>query len=252
MPTDDLRNEPRQGRSPASIDQLLDAAATVFEARGIAETTTSHIAEEAGVSVGRLYYWFTDKAAISEGLARRSEERLLAVLATTLVDESRLATPTLVETILHSLRVFFSAERSALALIAHRSAGGGVGQAGINFRQNMIEHIGLLIGGRVPEAGREELALVGLMLVDVVVGSMASALDESDPVARANIEHELAYLVSAYLYGRYPSVIDKVWDDPTHPIRPAHSAVSNADTKATISPVIPQSIPKSIPKSIST
>ncbi len=239
MTAEKLRNAPRQHRSPASVDLLLDAAATEFASRGIAETTTVHIAEAAGVSVGRLYYWFSDKAAVSEALARRSQERLLAMLGETLVDVSELGTPALVQKIIRSLVDFFGRERSALALIAHRAGGGGVGEAGTNFRQQMITYIGFIVSARVPGAGAAEIELVGAMLVDIVVATIGAALDAPDPIAQHNIEAESAYLIAAYLNGRYPSRTDKVWDDPEYPIRPARAAVTQAEVKSVINPVIP-------------
>ena len=56
---------------------LLEAAARIFEERGVAAATTDAIAERAGVSVGSLYQYFPNK------------ESLLATLATCHVLEVR-------------------------------------------------------------------------------------------------------------------------------------------------------------------
>ena len=58
------RKKPVQGRSRASVEAILTAAAQVFEANGYAAGTTNRIAERAGVSVGTLYQYFPSKEAI--------------------------------------------------------------------------------------------------------------------------------------------------------------------------------------------
>lgn len=47
---------------------ILAAATRVFASRGYARTTTNHIADRAGVSIGSLYQYFPHKAAIASAL----------------------------------------------------------------------------------------------------------------------------------------------------------------------------------------
>ncbi len=65
------RKTPRQKRSAATRDRILDAAARVFVEHGYAAGTTNRIAEEAGLSIGSLYQYFPNKDAILLQLARR-------------------------------------------------------------------------------------------------------------------------------------------------------------------------------------
>jgi AcrR family transcriptional regulator len=55
---------PQQVRSRRMVARLLDAAGELFLQRGYDKTTTNQIAEHAGVSIGSLYQFFPDKAAI--------------------------------------------------------------------------------------------------------------------------------------------------------------------------------------------
>jgi AcrR family transcriptional regulator len=66
-----LRREPQQARSRARLAGLLDAAESLLVREGPEALSTTRIAEEAGVSVGSLYRWFPDKAAIVDALTRR-------------------------------------------------------------------------------------------------------------------------------------------------------------------------------------
>ncbi len=53
------------------VERLLDATATTLAERGLDNTTTNHIAEQAGVSIGSLYQYFPDKQALIEALLER-------------------------------------------------------------------------------------------------------------------------------------------------------------------------------------
>ena len=66
----DPRRRPRQRRSQDTVAFLLEAAAQVFGARGYERTTTNHVAERAGVSIGTLYQYFPNKDALLLALAR--------------------------------------------------------------------------------------------------------------------------------------------------------------------------------------
>ncbi len=58
------RKRPRQQRSQALVDDVLEAAVRVLKREGAARFTTVRVAEEAGVSVGSLYQYFPNKQAL--------------------------------------------------------------------------------------------------------------------------------------------------------------------------------------------
>lgn len=65
------RKRPRQRRSAETVDRILGAAARILDERGYAGTTTNHVAELAGVSIGSLYQYFPNKDALLVALAER-------------------------------------------------------------------------------------------------------------------------------------------------------------------------------------
>lgn len=75
-----MRKDPRQARSRATIDAILDAAARILGERGWAGLTTNAAAEVAGVSIGSLYQYFPNKLALIEAVRRRHFDEVLAVL----------------------------------------------------------------------------------------------------------------------------------------------------------------------------
>ena len=51
----------RTAKSEQTRGRILDAARRLFNERGTAAVSTNHIAAEAGLSPGNLYYHFADK-----------------------------------------------------------------------------------------------------------------------------------------------------------------------------------------------
>lgn len=71
-----LRRIPRQSRSEATIEFVLEAARRVVDDVGVGRTTMTRIAHVAGVSVGSLYQYFRDKQAMLEALTEREVQRV--------------------------------------------------------------------------------------------------------------------------------------------------------------------------------
>lgn len=65
------RRSPKQARSRATWEAIVEAAAQILEHRGPDGLTTNGVAERAGVSIGTLYQYFPDKQAILLAAARR-------------------------------------------------------------------------------------------------------------------------------------------------------------------------------------
>jgi len=72
------RKSPRQSRSQATVDAILDATARVLVERGHAATNTNLVAERAGVSVGSLYQYFPNKLALINALRARHSREMAA------------------------------------------------------------------------------------------------------------------------------------------------------------------------------
>lgn len=70
------RKLPRQARSQATFDAILEACARILRESGLAAVTTNAVAERSGVSIGSLYEFFPSREAI---LATLAERRLAAL-----------------------------------------------------------------------------------------------------------------------------------------------------------------------------
>jgi len=81
------RKAPRQARSQATVDAILAAATRVLSRESLAGFNTNRVAEVAGVSVGSLYQYFPNKAALVVALIDRDHAALAQAL------EALLASP---------------------------------------------------------------------------------------------------------------------------------------------------------------
>ncbi|WP_017387648.1 TetR/AcrR family transcriptional regulator [Acinetobacter calcoaceticus] len=72
----DPRKRPRQARSVATFEAILEAAARILESLGFAGFNTNAVAELAGVSIGSLYQYFPSKNALIIELIRRERIKL--------------------------------------------------------------------------------------------------------------------------------------------------------------------------------
>lgn len=72
----DPRKRPRQARSVATFEAILEAAARILESLGFAGFNTNVVAELAGVSIGSLYQYFPSKDALIVELIRRERAKL--------------------------------------------------------------------------------------------------------------------------------------------------------------------------------
>ncbi|TNE33377.1 MAG: TetR/AcrR family transcriptional regulator [Alphaproteobacteria bacterium] len=83
-----LRKQPKQARSADLVTVILDAAVQVLEAEGAQRFTTARVADRAGVSVGSLYQYFPNKAAILFRLQLEEWQQTTDMLRAILKDPS--------------------------------------------------------------------------------------------------------------------------------------------------------------------
>lgn len=121
------------------VETLVDAAALTIAERGLENTTTSHIAERAGVSVGSLYQYFKDKEALTAALLDRLTQDLNRMVLAGLPALLEADTRTFTRSLLQAALDFFE-ERDGLYLELvrhwHRL---DIQQALGRFEQNMQE-----------------------------------------------------------------------------------------------------------------
>src|SRR5690348_2552303 len=102
------RRHATQERSRATVDALVEATARVLVKEGFGGTSTNRIAETAGVSVGSLYQYFPNKAALVATVIDRHNRQLMHVVRGALAEIAALPIETAVRRLV------------AVAIEAHR------------------------------------------------------------------------------------------------------------------------------------
>jgi AcrR family transcriptional regulator len=83
------RKQPQQARSAELVAAILEAAVQVLAKEGAARFTTARVADKAGVSVGSIYQYFPNKAAILFRLQSDEWRQTKGLLADILADTTR-------------------------------------------------------------------------------------------------------------------------------------------------------------------
>ena len=83
------RKEPKQARSRATVDAILEATAQILMRDGLDGLTTNRVSERAGVSIGSLYQYFPNKRSLVAGLVERHANHRASVLVEALAAAPR-------------------------------------------------------------------------------------------------------------------------------------------------------------------
>jgi AcrR family transcriptional regulator len=94
------RKRPRQARSRATVDSVLEATARVLVKRGFDGLTTNLVAEAAGVSIGSLYQYFPNKAALVGALIEKHVDAMQSLALAELTRVAQLPMPEAIRSVI--------------------------------------------------------------------------------------------------------------------------------------------------------
>jgi AcrR family transcriptional regulator len=97
------RKQPRQQRSQATVQVILDATARVLCTIGYDRASTNRVALAAGVSVGSLYQYFPSKEALVAALVERHVEEMLHLVRAKLAEVASAPLPIAVRTMIDAM-----------------------------------------------------------------------------------------------------------------------------------------------------
>lgn len=83
------RKQPKQARSTELVAAILQAATQVLATEGAQRFTTARVAEKAGISIGSLYQYFPNKAAILFRLQYDEWQQTTTMLRQILEDDGK-------------------------------------------------------------------------------------------------------------------------------------------------------------------
>lgn len=174
------RKTPRQSRSEQTIAVILEAATRVLERDGAAAFNTNRVAERAGISVGSLYQYYPNKAALLFALQEREIQATTAMLEAILDDDS--CSPR--RRVSKAVRGFFETE-AAEARLRHSLLAAEVwlgDSPQLAIARARIFEVVLRFLEKTAGPGRGDLAFEAGVIV-TVVSSVAEAVTANSPTA---------------------------------------------------------------------
>lgn len=192
------RREPRQERSRRQVSNILDAAAHVFAEVGYEAATTNAIAERAGASIGSLYQFFPNKAALFQALTVRHHAQLRTLFDQVLrVEEARQPLDRWIDTIIDAIWELTQSNRGFIQTLASQSSPELVAQENALISET-VARIETLLAAHAPRLSAEQRRLLATVSVEVVSTLLLRAAT-AEPAFGAQLLAETKRLLLAYL-----------------------------------------------------
>lgn len=194
------RKQPLQSRSKATVEAIREASFQVLIAQGLAGTTTTRVAERAGVSVGTLYQYYRNRSTM---LAALLEWHLDTVATAIEHAGARSHGATLDEMADALIEAFVTAKLEhaeiSLALYAIAEMHGGAALVAAGRARMETAMAAMLDSAR--DARFEQVTEVSTILLGAIVGPMCDLLNAGAPAARvAPLRRQLTLLARGYLH----------------------------------------------------
>ncbi|AOG12154.1 MAG: TetR/AcrR family transcriptional regulator [Alphaproteobacteria bacterium] len=184
-----LRKKPQQERSIQRLEAILEAAVELFLEKGVVETTMSEIALRAGISIGSLYQFFPQKAAVIKALHERFSAQLEGFIrqifaeVKTLDEAAERASESLIE-----LHAMFREQRIYMALWQAIVVDKDLSQLSNEFHEQLIASFYRDLAHLVPQSEFERFR-VNIKLMILATGEVIRfTTQQPDEVARVHLD----------------------------------------------------------------
>lgn len=203
--TDRFRRLPQQSRSQKRVTQILEAAARVFGEVGYEAASTTAIAKQAKTSVGSLYRFFPDKAAIFQALASFYMDRVREVFSEMLSSlNCDLPISSVIDRIIDTYYDDFLSQPGFRAVLLDYHFSPTATAIVENINREIEPYFEAFFAARAPEMEPEQIKLISTVTVEAscVLEFVSSQADET---LRAKLRAEEKKLLVAYLKIYFPN-----------------------------------------------
>lgn len=194
------RRTPQQARGQQRVEAILSAAEAYFVEVGYEAATTNELAARAGVSIGSIYQFFPNKAAILHAITARYREYLAAELDKALVNSQSLSVGDLAGRMI-DVAVKTKLERGPFVHMIMSDSGGELSEAGQSFRHSILQRIADLIGERAPQMPEAQRLLHATVSQSAFAAHLIAAKNEAEHghIARSHeIIAQAKFMQTAY------------------------------------------------------
>jgi AcrR family transcriptional regulator len=179
---------------------LLDATELVLAERGFASTTTNHIADAAGVSIGTLYHYFPSKEALIEAVVHRMWARELAVLEKHGAALAHGSLEEAIRGIVADLVAVVAARRQLYRRWYAEASHLGQLETGLQNTARAVDAVHAALVQRAPQLRPPNLAFAADFVVKTALAMVRTgARDYEREIASGELARELADMISRYL-----------------------------------------------------
>lgn len=194
------RKQPKQQRSREMVEAILEATARVLVREGYEGASTNRIAEVAGVSVGSLYQYFSNKESlVAELMARHLDEmgRILEERFAGLRDAPlEVAVRALISASVEAHAVRPRLHRVFVEQVPRVGDLGKIAAADRRIEEELLAFLGRHRRG----VGREDLGLAAFLILCAVESAIhAAVVGRPEYVKDGRLADELTALVLGYL-----------------------------------------------------
>lgn len=184
LPPNQARKAPRQARSKATVEAILEATARVLIEGGYAALTTTKVAEEAGVGVGTLYQYFPAKEALVMALLQANLARIEKTIEDAVRGSEGTSLEAHTEALIDALLVAKRA-RPELSAALRRQLPAVEGEQVVRAAmKRMRAQVRALLALHARELPGADLDLVATVLTTAVEGAITAAVDLSPSLVR--------------------------------------------------------------------
>lgn len=161
------RRTPKQLRSRRTVDRILAGAARVFVREGFEAATTNRVAEEAGVSIGSLYQFFPNKAALVAALRAAHLARVRDVMGGALRPEPARSLETIVDDVVRAFETLDAAEPGLMRVLLDARPDDGCSALDeiVDLDREITASVDTLVARLAPGLARARRARVAQMAV---------------------------------------------------------------------------------------
>ncbi len=189
-----LRKAPRQSRSRGVVEAILDAA-VILANRGLDEVSLAATARKAGVGIGSLYDYFTDRESLLAALAAKLTEDNVAAFAAVLKATETMPIEAMAEVLVdHALASYaMQPQLTRAALLgAHRS---GLVPVLAKNQAAFAEALGRHLRTREDLARGVDVEAFSFVVVSAVMGLVQAFVWLDDPPELTRIRRETIRMI---------------------------------------------------------
>jgi len=203
---DSQRKLPKQERSKAIVDAILEATVRILPKIGSQNVTTKKIAEFAGVSIGSLYQYFPNKESVLGGIMDMAAKSKTAEVQKRIDQIEGKSVKEATDMMVDLGLELFLKEKDKIREIYRQAPQLGRLPALMKLRQSVVDRLASVMKKNHPERTPEECLRVSFVAVNSLMGVVHTMLyDENQHYSVEELSAELKVMLYSYFQKRSES-----------------------------------------------